>query len=102
MDRPPRTPLPTLVDIEKSAREKLSEFALGYYSRPADGQTYRDNIEAFKRYRLVPRNLRDVSIRDTSVTVLGTRMDIPIAIGPTAYRRLAHPDAELATAKGRL
>ncbi|XP_078671297.1 2-Hydroxyacid oxidase 1-like isoform X2 [Branchiostoma floridae x Branchiostoma belcheri] len=100
MDRPPRTPLPTLVDIEQSAREKLSEFALGYYSRPADGQTYSDNIEAFKRYRLIPRNLRDVSIRDTSVTVLGTRMDIPVAIGPTAMHLLAHPDAELATAKG--
>ncbi|XP_019644579.1 PREDICTED: hydroxyacid oxidase 1-like isoform X2 [Branchiostoma belcheri] len=100
MDRPPRAPLPTLVDIEKSAREKLSEFAWGYYSHPEDGQTYRDNIEAFKRYRLIPRNLRDVSIRDTSVTVLGTRMDIPVAIAPTAVHRLAHPDAELATAKG--
>ncbi|CAH1226881.1 HAO1 [Branchiostoma lanceolatum] len=91
----------SIADVEKSARERLPDYAWAYYSRTsADGQTYQDNLEAYRRYRLIPRNLRDVSIRDTSVTVLGTRLDIPVAIGPTAIHRFAHPDAELATAKG--
>ncbi|CAH1226889.1 HAO1 [Branchiostoma lanceolatum] len=91
----------SIADVGKSAREKLPNYAWAYYSwTSADGKTYQDNLEAFRRYRLIPRNLRDVSIRDTSVTVLGTRLDIPVAIGPTALHRLAHPEAELATAKG--
>ncbi|XP_078579911.1 2-Hydroxyacid oxidase 1-like [Branchiostoma floridae x Branchiostoma japonicum] len=93
--------LTSIADFEKSAHEKLPDFAWSYYSRTSDaGQTYLDNTEAFRRYRLIPRNLRDVSIRDTSVTVLGSNLAIPVAIAPTALHRFAHPDAELATAKG--
>ncbi|XP_078579908.1 2-Hydroxyacid oxidase 1-like [Branchiostoma floridae x Branchiostoma japonicum] len=93
--------LTCVLDFEKEARKKLSGFAWQFFSRRRDaGQTYQDNVDAFKRYRLIPRNLRDVSIRDTTVTVLGTKLDFPVAIAPTAMQRLAHPDAELATAKG--
>ncbi|CAH1238109.1 HAO1 [Branchiostoma lanceolatum] len=93
--------LTSIADAEKSARDKLPDFAWSYYSRTtADGQTYQDNIKAFRRYRLIPRNLRDVSVRDTSVTVLGTRLDVPVAIGPTGWQRFAHPGADLATAMG--
>ncbi|XP_035691474.1 hydroxyacid oxidase 1-like [Branchiostoma floridae] len=93
--------LTSIADFEKSAQEKLLDYVWSYYSKTAGtGQTYQDNLEAFRRYRLIPRNLRDVSIRDTSVTVLGTKLDIPVAIAPTAIHRFAHPDAELATAKG--
>ncbi|XP_066278723.1 2-Hydroxyacid oxidase 1-like [Branchiostoma lanceolatum] len=92
--------LTSIADVEKSARTKLPDYAWAYFSRPVDGQTCQDNLEAYRRYRLIPRNLRDASIRDTSVTVLGTRLDIPVAIGPTALHRFAHPEAELATAKG--
>ncbi|XP_035659785.1 hydroxyacid oxidase 1-like [Branchiostoma floridae] len=91
----------SLTELEKAAGEKMSSFARGYYSHPGEGgQTYRDNCQAFKRYRLIPRNLRDVNIRDTSVTVLGSRLDLPVAIAPTAVHKVAHPDAEAATAKG--
>ncbi|XP_066269627.1 2-Hydroxyacid oxidase 1-like [Branchiostoma lanceolatum] len=95
------TTLTTLSEFEKAARQKTSEFAWSYVSRPGeDGQTHVDNRRAFKRYRLIPRNLRDVYIRDTSVTILGTKLDFPIAIAPTATHRLLHPEAESATARG--
>ncbi|XP_066269630.1 2-Hydroxyacid oxidase 1-like [Branchiostoma lanceolatum] len=58
------------------------------------------NVGLEPRYRLIPRNLRDVYIRDTSVTVLGSKLDFPVAIAPTAVHKFAHPDAEAATAKG--
>ncbi|CAH1247487.1 HAO1 [Branchiostoma lanceolatum] len=91
----------SVAEFEKAANEKLSEFVRTYYSHPGEGgQTYRDNCRAFKRYRLIPRNLRDVYIRDTSVTVLGSKLDFPVAIAPTAVHKFAHPDAEAATAKG--
>ncbi|CAH1247486.1 HAO1 [Branchiostoma lanceolatum] len=91
----------SVAEFEKAANEKLPEFVREYFGRPGEGgQTYRDNCEAFKRYRLIPRYLRDVYIRDTSVTVLGSKLDFPVAIAPTAVHKLAHPDAEAATAKG--
>ena len=44
--------------------------------------------------------MRDVSVRDLSTSILGTRIAFPIAIAPAAKHCLAHPDGEIATAKG--
>lgn len=46
-----------------------------------------------------PRVLRDVTHIDTRVTVLGRRYDIPIAIAPSAYQKLAGPGGEIDTAR---
>ena len=42
----------------------------------------------------------DVSVRDLSTTVLGRRVAMPVLVAPTAFQRMAHPDGELATARG--
>ena len=52
------------------------------------------------RLRLLPQVLRDVSRIDTSTTILGERIDFPVCIAPTGMHKFAHPDGELATAKG--
>lgn len=44
--------------------------------------------------------LRNVPVRDLSVTVLGGRLPLPIGAAPTSYQKLAHPDGELAAAAG--
>ena len=41
-------------------------------------ETMRENREAFERWRIVPRMLRDVSSRDTTVDVLGTPHAEPV------------------------
>lgn len=63
------------------------------------GSTLRENIDAFKKYRIRPRVLRDVSNIDTSVSIFGTTSSIPLGVAPTAMQRLAHSDGELATAR---
>lgn len=89
-----------LQDFEDFAITYLPKNALDYYRSGAnDEQTLDDNREAFKRLRLYPRILRDVSMRDMSTTVLGQRLPYPIAIAPTAMQRMAHPDGEVATAR---
>lgn len=50
--------------------------------------------------RLRPRVLRDVSRIDTGLDLLGTRLTTPVLTGPTAAHALAHPDGEMATARG--
>ncbi|XP_078578721.1 2-Hydroxyacid oxidase 1-like [Branchiostoma floridae x Branchiostoma japonicum] len=89
-----------LSDFETLAKRKLPEHVYNYYRGWAgDGQTARDNCEAFKRYRLLTRVLRDVSKQDTTVTVLGSILDLPVVIAPTAQHSLAHENGERATAK---
>ena len=53
------------------------------------------------RLRLRPRVLRNVSNIDMSTTILGHKIDFPVCVAPTALQKLAHPDGEVATAKGR-
>ena len=91
----------TLADFEAAYSEALPEGALAYYSgAAADEYTLRSNEAAWTRIAMRPRVMVDVSERDPSVEVLGQRLDWPIAVAPTAYHRLAHPDGEEATARG--
>lgn len=59
----------------------------------------RANEAAFRRWRIVPRMLRDVGSRDLSVTVLGTELPAPLGLAPVGVQSLVHPDGELATAR---
>ena len=59
----------------------------------------RANREAFSRWRIVPRMLRDVARRDLGTKVLGTDMPAPLMLAPVGALSIAHPDAELAVAR---
>lgn len=94
-------PLLTLEDYERAARERVDPVAWEYIaSGAADEISVRWNIDAYRSLRLVPRQLRDVSKLDTSVSLLGTRLEHPILLAPTACHKLAHPDGEVGTARG--
>jgi 4-hydroxymandelate oxidase len=62
--------------------------------------TLADNSAAWARLRLRPRVLRDVSSVDTSTELLGSPLRSPVLVAPTAFHSLAHPEGELATARG--
>ena len=63
------------------------------------GATMRANLEAFRRWQLVPRMLRDVSHRDLRTTVLGTEMAAPVMLAPVGVQTILHADGELASAR---
>jgi 4-hydroxymandelate oxidase len=91
----------TVGDYRREARAKLSPMAWRYFRSGADAEeTLRENVRAFRRWEIWPRVLVDVSERDLSSTVLGAATSMPILIAPTAYHKLAHPEGELATARG--
>jgi isopentenyl diphosphate isomerase/L-lactate dehydrogenase-like FMN-dependent dehydrogenase len=58
------------------------------------------NRAAFERWRIVPRMLRDVSIRDMSVELYGRRLPNPFLIAPIGVLELARREADLAVARG--
>jgi isopentenyl diphosphate isomerase/L-lactate dehydrogenase-like FMN-dependent dehydrogenase len=89
-----------VADFEELASEKLDAGTLGYFAGGAgDEVTLRDNVAAWKRWQLRPRMLVDVSDVSTATKMLETEAAMPIAIAPTAFQRLAHPDGEQAMAR---
>jgi 4-hydroxymandelate oxidase len=87
-------------DYEALARERLAPGPHGYYAGGAgDEVTLRDNVEAFRRWRLRPRMLVDVETCTTATTVLGQEVSMPLLVAPVAFQRVAHPDGEPAMAR---
>jgi 4-hydroxymandelate oxidase len=87
-------------DYEALARERLGEIGWEYIRGGAgDETTLRENVEAFAHWKLRPRVLVDVAAVDTSTTVLGSPVSMPILIAPTALQKFADTEAEAATAR---
>jgi len=89
-----------LTQLEQRAREAMSAEAFAYIAGGAGtGSTMRSNRAAFERHRIVPRMLRDVAVRDTSVELFGRRLPSPFLLAPIGVAEMAHRDADLATAR---
>jgi len=87
--------------LEERAREKLSPGAYAFAAGGADDEiTLADNLAAWRRLRLRPRMLRDITAIDTGASVLGERLAMPLMVAPTGRHRLFHPEGERATARG--
>ena len=90
-----------LAALEALARAAIGEMAYAYYAGGAeDERLIIDNVEAWRRHRLLPRVLVDVAEISTTTTVLGDEVLVPVLVAPTAIQRLATPEGELATARG--
>jgi L-lactate dehydrogenase (cytochrome) len=94
-------PVPvSFAGLERAAIEAMDPRAANYVGAGAGSEdTIRANAEAFRRRRIVPRMLRDVSARDLSTTVLGTEMPAPLMLAPIGVQRVVHEEGELATAR---
>ncbi len=63
------------------------------------GDTMTRNREGFRRCRILPRMLRDVSRFDTSVELFGRRLPGPLLLAPVGVLEMAHPEGDLAVAR---
>jgi 4-hydroxymandelate oxidase len=87
-------------DFEPVAYKKVSPAHFGYMASGIDDEvTLRANRQAFLKYGLRPRRLRDVSKIDASVTLFGTSWKTPIIIAPTGGNKAFDPDGEIAVAR---
>ena len=86
--------------LEEHARGAMTPEAFAYVAGGAGtGATMRANRAAFDRWRIVPRMLRDVSERDSSVELFGRTLPAPFLIAPIGVLEMAHRDAERAVAR---
>ncbi|MBV0892610.1 alpha-hydroxy-acid oxidizing protein [Paracoccus sp. Z118] len=98
---PPEALPPTLADYRRAAEAALPAGTAAWLNGGAGNEvTLRRNEAAFDALPLLPRVLRDPGACDTSLTLLGTRLDHPILVAPVAWQRLLHQGAERATAAG--
>jgi L-lactate dehydrogenase (cytochrome) len=90
----------TYRQLERRAKKLLPAGAYGYVAGGAGAEsTVAANRRAFERWRIVPRMLRDVGVRDMRTEVLGTSMPAPLMLAPIGVQSIVHPDGELATAR---
>lgn len=83
-------------EVQRCAEPKAADYVFG---AAGTEDTMRANDAAFRRWRIVPRMLRDVSARDLSVTVLGTELPAPVGLAPIGVQTIVHPEGELAVAR---
>jgi lactate 2-monooxygenase len=97
--RRPRVPV-DYGRLEQRARRKMGKDAFAYVATGAGNErTIAANRAGFDRWRIVPRMLRDVEHRDTSVELLGRRLESPFLLAPIGVLELAHRHADLAVAR---
>ena len=90
----------TVVELEALAEARVDKLAWDYIAHGSgDEITMRDNIAAWERLRLRPHVLRDMSDVQTTTSVLGTTIDLPVLIAPTAMHRFYCDEGESATAR---
>lgn len=88
-----------LADYEALALEQLDPVNAAYlFSAAGDELTTKWNSEAFNKVTLVPRILKNISGGNTQLELLGQKLTHPIIIAPMAFQKLAHTEAEEATA----
>lgn len=95
----PTVPVDVL-GLRDKARENMSAEAFAYIAGGAGIEsTMSANREAFNRWRIVPRMLRDVSQADTTVELFGDKLPSPFLLCPIGVLDMAHPEADTAVAR---
>jgi lactate 2-monooxygenase len=86
--------------LEAAAQKRMRKEAFAYVAAGAGNErTVAANRAAFDHWGIVPRMLRDVEHRDTSIELFGQRLPSPFLLGPDGVLELAHPDADCAVAR---
>jgi 4-hydroxymandelate oxidase len=96
----PSWPMKLLGELERAARERIPRAHFDYFAGGAGAErTVAENAQAWRRVWIRPRVMVDVGVVDTSCTLLGRRLELPLLLAPMAAQRLLHPGGEPAAAR---
>jgi lactate 2-monooxygenase len=89
-----------LMTLEKRAEATISKKAYAYIAGGAGVEsTLRRNRDAFDAYKIVPRMLKNVGDRDTSIELFGKRIPSPFLLSPVGVLEMVNKEADLAVAR---
>jgi L-lactate dehydrogenase (cytochrome) len=87
-------------DLRRIARRRLPRGVFDYVDGAAEAErSLARNSADFAAITFKPRVLRDVSAIDTSTTLLGRPLPLPLVFAPTGFTRMCDPEGELAVAR---
>jgi L-lactate dehydrogenase (cytochrome)/(S)-mandelate dehydrogenase len=87
-------------DMRRAAKRRLPRIAFDFIEGGVEDEDgLNTNEQAFRRHRLVPRYLVDVSKRDQSAVLFGRTYASPFGIAPTGLAGLFRPGADLMLAE---
>ena len=90
----------SIADLREAARRYLPRAIFDFFDGGAEDEiTLDDNVAAFRRIRLAPHTLVDVSSVDTGATVLGASAAMPLAIAPTGAVGFGRHGGDVAIAR---
>lgn len=86
--------------LEKAAKKVISKQAFAYIAGGAGLEsTMKSNRSDFEKIKIIPRMLRDVSLRDTSIELFGKKLPSPFFLSPVGVLEMVHADADVAVGK---
>ena len=89
----------TIYDLRDIAKRRTPQAPFDYTDGGADSESSLIRARStFERVEFQPRILRDVSVVDISVKMLGQTMSMPIGIAPTGFTRMMQTEGEYAGA----
>ena len=87
-------------ELRRLAQRRLPRAIFDFFDGGAQDEiVLRDNRDAFRRVRLMPRTLVDVSSVDPSVELLAASASLPMAVAPTGAAGYGWPNGDIAIAK---
>jgi L-lactate dehydrogenase (cytochrome)/(S)-mandelate dehydrogenase len=87
-------------DLRRMAKRRMPRIAFDFIEGGVeDEEGLAHNEAAFRRYRMVPRFLRDIARRDQSASVFGYTFASPFGIAPTGINGLFRRNADLMLAE---
>ena len=87
-------------EVRERSRSQVTPSVHRYVEEGAGEEiTVSEASAAWRRHRLLPHVLRDVTDVDTTTRVLGHDHALPLGIAPMTLQRAAHPDGEVAMAR---
>jgi lactate oxidase len=97
-----RTPIvANLEELEEKAKKILDKASYDFIAGGAGAElTLKANREAFDKITIIPRVLTGIQQADTSTTLLGQHLSMPIYLTPMSNQGVAHVSAEEGTGEG--
>ncbi|MGI5159156.1 alpha-hydroxy acid oxidase [Microbispora sp. CA-102843] len=94
------TPPLSVEDWRERARRRVPRMVWAYIENGADDeQTLRENQAAYREWHLNQRVLTGTADPDLTVTIAGTRLDLPVVLAPTGLAGAAHWHGDLGAAR---
>jgi L-lactate dehydrogenase (cytochrome)/(S)-mandelate dehydrogenase len=86
----------SIADLRRMARRRLPKILFELIeSGVEDEYALASNREIFRKYRLLPRYLTDIALRDQRVSLFGRSYASPFGVAPTGFAGLLRRDADL-------